>query len=211
MAQLVGVQGQVKVAKNSQNTPTCSGPPSEPQTENEKRCFSISSRRLAESVDGLNSSVAQSPEELWPKECEPIYWLSRLLYAIKESVDCQLLSSFCDDSNLHISLFKHIFSTMGVSKESISNFLIGNRFHAKLRILSPENCKQSLRVKSWKTKVTAEKKQTQDYNQNFVTQAHKSLHLNKLTDVENNSGDKNSCDSWNKCLLKNWKDVYSNK
>jgi len=37
---------------------------------------------------------------------------------------------------------------MGVSKESISKFLIGNRFHVKLRILSPENCKQSLRVKS---------------------------------------------------------------
>ena len=39
-------------------------------------------------------------------------------------------------------------STMGVSKESISKFLIGNRFHVKLRILSPENCKQSLQVKS---------------------------------------------------------------
>ena len=53
-------------------------------------------------------------------------------------------------------------------------FLIGNWFHVKLRILSPENCKQSLWVKSWKAEVTAEKKQTQDYNQNFVTQAHKS-------------------------------------
>jgi len=29
-------------------------------------------------------------------------------------------------------------------------------------------------VKSRKAEVTAEKKQTQDYNQNFVTQAHKS-------------------------------------
>jgi len=37
---------------------------------------------------------------------------------------------------------------MGVSKESISKFLIGNRFDVKLRILSPENCKQSLQVKS---------------------------------------------------------------
>jgi len=27
---------------------------------------------------------------------------------------------------------------MGVSKESIRKFLIGNRFHVKLRILSPE-------------------------------------------------------------------------
>jgi len=75
----------------------------------------------------------------------------------EESVDCHLLSSFCDDSNLHISLFKYVLSTMGVSKESISNFFIGNRFHVKLRILSPENCKQSLRVKSWKAEITAEK------------------------------------------------------
>jgi len=70
------------------------------------------------------------------------------LYALDELVECHLLSSFCDDSNLHISLFKYVLSTMGVSKESISKFLIGNRFHVKLRILSPENCKQSLRVKS---------------------------------------------------------------
>jgi len=62
------------------------------------------------------------------------------LYAFEESVDCHLLSSFCDDSNLHISLFKYVLSTMGVSKESISKFLIGNRFHVKLRIFSPENC-----------------------------------------------------------------------
>jgi len=72
-----------------------------------------------------------------------------------------------------ISLFKHVLSTIGVSKESISKFLIGNRFDVKLHILSPENCKQSLRVKSWKAEVTVEKK-TQDYNQNFVTQAHNS-------------------------------------
>jgi len=69
---------------------------------------------------------------------------------------------------------KYVLSTMGASKESISKFLIGNRFHVKLPILSPENCKQSLRVKSWKAEVKAEKKQTQDHNQNFVTQAHKS-------------------------------------
>jgi len=44
--------------------------------------------------------------------------------------------------------FSYVLSTMGLSKESISKFLIGNRFHVKLHILSPENCKQSLRVKS---------------------------------------------------------------
>jgi len=47
-------------------------------------------------------------------------------------------------------------------------------FNRKSISLSPENCNQSLQVKSWKAEVTAEKKQTQDYNQNFVTQAHKS-------------------------------------
>ena len=57
-----------------------------------------------------------------------------------------------------MSTFKYVLSTMGVSKESISKFLIGNRFHVKLRILSPENCKQSLRVKRRKAEVTAEKK-----------------------------------------------------
>ena len=60
------------------------------------------------------------------------------LYAFEKSVDCHLLSFFCDDSNLHISLFKYVLSTMGVSKESISKFLIGNRFHVKLRILSED-------------------------------------------------------------------------
>ena len=44
------------------------------------------------------------------------------LYAFEESVDCHLLSSFCDDSNLHISLFKYVLSTIGVTKESISKF-----------------------------------------------------------------------------------------
>jgi len=53
------------------------------------------------------------------------------LYAFEESVDYHLLSSFCDDSNLHISLFKYVLSTMGVSKESISKFLIfADRFLA---------------------------------------------------------------------------------
>jgi len=48
------------------------------------------------------------------------------------------------------NLAGYVLSTMGVSKESINKFLIENRFHLKLRILSPENCKQSLQVKSWK-------------------------------------------------------------
>jgi len=34
-------------------------------------------------------------------------------------------------------IFTYVLSTMGVSKESISKFLIGNRCHVKLHILSP--------------------------------------------------------------------------
>ena len=48
----------------------------------------------------------------------------------------------------YYNLLKYVLFMMGVSKELISKFLIGNRFHVKLRILSPENCKQSLQVKS---------------------------------------------------------------
>jgi len=54
-------QGQVKIAKN---TPTCGVPPRKPPTENEKCFFSISTTRLAESVESLNSSLAQSPGEI---------------------------------------------------------------------------------------------------------------------------------------------------
>ena len=58
MGQLVGALGQVKVAKKMQNTPTCDVPPSKRQTKNKKFFFSMSARRLAESVEGLNSSLA---------------------------------------------------------------------------------------------------------------------------------------------------------
>jgi len=40
-------------------------------------------------------------------------------------------------AKLSSSWAKYVLSTMGVSKESISKFLIGNRLHVKLRILSP--------------------------------------------------------------------------
>jgi len=50
----------------------------------------------------------------------------------EESGDCHLLSSFCDDSNLHISLFKYALSTMGASKKSISKFLKGKSISRKI-------------------------------------------------------------------------------
>jgi len=51
---------QVKVAKN---TPTCGVPPENPPPKT-TIFFSISTTRLAESAEGLNSSLAQSPGEL---------------------------------------------------------------------------------------------------------------------------------------------------
>ena len=139
-----------------------------------RTCHQVMIMKLREiSIPPLESKYIQL-EMLLPHYFEVHLKARVFLYTFEESVDCHLLSSFCDNSNLHIFLFKYVLSTMGVSKESINKFIIGNRFHVKLRILSPENCKQSLRVKIWKAGVAAEKKQTQDYNQNFVTQAHKS-------------------------------------
>ena len=59
MAQWVRVQGQVKVAKN---TLTCGVPP-KPHHQ-KQNFFFFSTTRFAESVEGLNSSLAQSPGEL---------------------------------------------------------------------------------------------------------------------------------------------------
>jgi len=79
------------------------------------------------------------------------------LYAFEESVDCHLFSSFCDDSNLHIALFKYVLSTMGVSKESISKFLIFRLFmRAKL----------SIRFSQFSTAVTSYSKQDRQTLQN---------------------------------------------
>jgi len=60
MAQWVGTQGQVNVAKN---TPPLWRSAQKIPTENEN-FFSISTTGLAESVEGLNSSLAQTPGEL---------------------------------------------------------------------------------------------------------------------------------------------------
>jgi len=81
MAQWVVVQGQVKVVKKSKNNPTCSGLPSKPQTEN--LFFSISSRRLAESEDGLDSSLAQSGGELQRCKLAPNFWRARDLRGLR--------------------------------------------------------------------------------------------------------------------------------
>ena len=93
---------------------------------------------MVKQIQGKSGQDTTASTERRPQRNALYRHLKALVFlcAFEESVDCHLLSSFCDDSNLHISLFKYVLSTMGVSKESISKFLIGNRFHVKLRILS---------------------------------------------------------------------------
>ena len=76
MGQLVKAQGQVKMAKKMQKTlPLVTFPlaNAKPQTKN---FFSVSTRRLAESVEGFNSSLALAAGDLWPKKDKPIYCLA---------------------------------------------------------------------------------------------------------------------------------------
>ena len=57
MGQLVGAQGQVKVAKKMQKHPHLWRSPHQTPNQKQKNFFSMSTRRLAESVEGLNSSL----------------------------------------------------------------------------------------------------------------------------------------------------------
>jgi len=57
-------QGPAKGGQNFHNMPSLWRHLQKPPTENEKRFFSDLITRLAESVDGLDSSPAQSPGEL---------------------------------------------------------------------------------------------------------------------------------------------------
>jgi len=56
--------GPAKGGQNFENMPSLWRHLQKTLTENEKRFFSISTRRRAESVEGLNSSLAQLPGEL---------------------------------------------------------------------------------------------------------------------------------------------------
>ena len=67
------------MAKNSKTCPHCDVTSRKRQTENEQLFFSMSTRRLAESIEGLNSSLALAAGDLWPKKCRSIYWPARSL------------------------------------------------------------------------------------------------------------------------------------
>jgi len=64
MAQWLGVQGQVKVAKKMQKHLDLWHCPQRMPNRKQNTFFSISTRRLAESVEGLNSSLALAAGKL---------------------------------------------------------------------------------------------------------------------------------------------------
>ena len=78
MAQWVVVQGLVNVAKKKQKHPHLQRSPQRTPYRKRKSFFlSISSRRLAESEDGLDSSLAQSGGELQRCKLAPKFWRGR--------------------------------------------------------------------------------------------------------------------------------------
>ena len=72
MGHWVSVQGLIKLAKNAKTSLHYDVTPRKPQIQNEKFVFSISTKRLAESLEGFNSPLAQSAGELWPEMFRPL-------------------------------------------------------------------------------------------------------------------------------------------
>jgi len=60
-----GNLGLAKGGQISKTCPHCDVTSRKPQIQSEQMFFSISTRRLAESVEGLNSSLARLSGELW--------------------------------------------------------------------------------------------------------------------------------------------------
>jgi len=76
--------GPAKGDQNFQNMPWLWRHLQKTPTENEKRFFSMLTRRLAESIKGLNSCPALAAGDLWPKKGWPIAVLKGLSDFIQE-------------------------------------------------------------------------------------------------------------------------------
>ena len=64
MAHWDGAQGKAKMAKITQKRPYLWRSPQKSSNTKQNIFFSILTKRLGESLEGLNSSLAQSPGEL---------------------------------------------------------------------------------------------------------------------------------------------------
>jgi len=67
-------------------------------------------------------------------------WLQALgfLHAFEESVDCALLSSFCDDSNLNLSIFKWDTYSPQWGKQGMDQQIF-NRKSISRKIMHPQS------------------------------------------------------------------------
>ena len=72
---IVWCPGPGKGGQKNPKTPPPVTFPQQTPNQQQKNFFSMSTRRLTESVEGLNSSLALAADDLWPKKGEPIYWL----------------------------------------------------------------------------------------------------------------------------------------
>jgi len=103
MAQWVVVQGQVKVAKKSKNTPTCSGPPSEPQTEKENLF-----KQESESKTLKCFGVGAESEYIQPKQERSRSEKFQTLYTSASCIDWRVMAEIVGDYFSHNS---PVFST----------------------------------------------------------------------------------------------------
>jgi len=92
MACWIGAQSQVNSAKNGKTPPLVTSP-----TDNHKAktefFFSIGTKRLPESVEGLNSSLALAAGEFWPKKYRPLSWPARALKITTKTISLLALDS----------------------------------------------------------------------------------------------------------------------
>jgi len=79
------------------------------------KCVQLSYAQPKHSVHSFR--VHQTRQEVNSKEYTMKSFTVGLLQAFEESTDSALI--FCDDSNLHLSVFKYVLSTLGISKEFI--------------------------------------------------------------------------------------------
>ena len=97
--------GPAKYFQNFQNMPSLWRHLQKTPTENEKRFFSMSTRRLAESVEALNSSLALAAGDLWPNKGRPIAVVKGL-----KGGRAKMLTSANNNINI-LSLYKHLKKT----------------------------------------------------------------------------------------------------
>ena len=91
---LIGVQGRVKQALKTLKHPHLWRPPKRTSNPKTEIFFWLGTRRRAESVEDLNTSLAAAAGELWPNKYRPIHWPVRSLKGTLKVPRALLLKNF---------------------------------------------------------------------------------------------------------------------